>query len=189
MLMDLAKQLTILQGEQYSNSSIAKLHWQYGKNKYNETGLSILKKRHHFIKTACTMKKGNMQARLETSLILHCIPQRTVLNNTDIPASAIFWRIFSPTEITDFVQTMGDKNPIHKGPDAIIPGILLLSEVLNTVIDSEDLTMRFYNAALAGQSLYWNQLNKKHVEVYSKKRKVFDLIMGKPAKNRRDIDG
>ena len=44
MLMDLAKQLTILQGEQYSNSSIAKLHWQYGKNKYNETGLSILKK-------------------------------------------------------------------------------------------------------------------------------------------------
>ncbi|WP_196590912.1 hypothetical protein [Pectinatus frisingensis] len=189
MLMDLAKQLTILQGEQYSNSSIAKLHWQYGKNKYNETGLSILKKRHHFIKTACTITKENMQARLETSLILHHIPRTTISDNTDIPVTAIFWRIFSLTDIADFIQNVGDKNPIHKGSNAIIPGILLLSEVLNTVMDSKEIIMRFNNAALAGQPLYWNQLNKNQAEVYSKKGKVFNLIIGKPVKNRRDING
>ncbi len=189
MLMDLARQLTTLQEDQYRNSFIAKLHWQYGENEHNENGLRILEKRRCFIQTACTVTKGNIQARLETSLISHCIPRRVIADKSKNPAAATFWRSFSPADITGFVQSVGDKNPIHEGPAAVVPGILLLSEVLNTIADNKEIIMRFYHAALAGESLYWEQLDRNHADVYSEGKKVFNLIIGKQTGNRRNDNG
>lgn len=188
MLMDLARQLSGLQEDQYKNSSIARLHWQYGEAEHNENGLRILEKRHHLIKTSCTITKGKVQARLETSLILHCIPQ-VISDKTENQAAAIFWRSFSLTDITDFVKSVGDKNPIHEGPAAVVPGILLLSEVLNTITDIKEVSMRFYHAALAGEALYWEQLDMNHAEVYSGGKKIFNLIIGKPTVSGRNDNG
>ncbi len=62
----------------------------------------------------------------------------------------------SRTEIREWCDRIGDRNPIHKGKDAVVPGNLIASRVLSELEKSEtiaDFRFTFKHPATAGALL------------------------------------
>lgn len=62
------------------------------------------------------------------------------------------WRIFTATEIFDFVEEIGDKNKIHRLNPPIVPAMLIL-ETLCKEFPAKSIKLRFKNFIIAGEPL------------------------------------
>ena len=62
------------------------------------------------------------------------------------------WRIFTATEIFDFVEEIGDKNEIHRLNPPIVPAFLVL-ESLCAEFNPNFIKLKFKNFITAGESL------------------------------------
>lgn len=72
-----------------------------------------------------------------------------------IQSSENFWRAFTASEVTDFVDDVRDKNQIHRLNPPIVPGLLVLENLLAEKIfaDCQSIKLKFKNFITAGEPL------------------------------------
>lgn len=69
---------------------------------------------------------------------------------------------FSKDMINKYLTASGDTNPIHFGAKPIVPGLLMLSEILNQFPVS-DVSVRFYHSVFADENIYVSAEDNKIV--------------------------
>lgn len=72
-----------------------------------------------------------------------------------IQSSEKIWRVFTASEIFDFVSAVGDNNRIHRLNPPIVPGLLILETLLDCppISASKSLKLKFKNFITAGEPL------------------------------------
>ena len=65
------------------------------------------------------------------------------------------WRVFTASDILDFVESVGDKNEIHRFNPPIVPALLILETLLSDENFSScaGLKLKFKNFVTAGEPL------------------------------------
>ena len=72
-----------------------------------------------------------------------------------VPDGEILWRhVFSDEDIQAYLAVSGDSNEIHRGKDAVVPGLCFLERLLSS-LDEDDLRWRckFRKPVYAGEEL------------------------------------
>lgn len=71
-----------------------------------------------------------------------------------IQSSEKTWRVFTSTEIFEFVEAVGDLNPIHRMKPPIVPALLILEALLSEEFAHVDgLKLKFRNFVTADEPL------------------------------------
>ena len=71
-----------------------------------------------------------------------------------IQAAEKTWRVFTATEIFEFVEAVGDKSAIHRLNPPIVPALLILETLLSDRFAQVDgLKLKFRNFVTAGEAL------------------------------------
>ena len=145
MIRDLAKKLTAF--DDFVGSVVAELEFRRG----NFTAGADVVKIHSAmaIIKACTSQEELLvkliRPRSEISPALGC----------RIQSSEKIWRVFTASEVFEFVEDVGDKNQIHRLNPPIVPGLLLLE----TILECENFSacryvkLKFKNFITAGEPL------------------------------------
>ncbi len=160
-LRETSKILAQLKGERFMGGLIAKAVWQRGGNLPEEEGLTVLRDRRDTV-VACG-RVGDASLTL-TMLLGRFDPQdlekeiaaaRAEAAKENIANAGSPWHVFSPEEIGAFVQAVGDVNTIHQGDRPVVPGLLILEQVLKTTgyADVSSLTLKFIRPAFSGETL------------------------------------
>ena len=67
------------------------------------------------------------------------------------------WHIFNEQEVTEFIDDVGDNNPIHRGDKAVVPGFLLMEKIKDKLPKNiSRLALSFRNAVRLGDPLYFD---------------------------------
>lgn len=66
------------------------------------------------------------------------------------------WKIFSASEVEEFIAETDDDNPIHRGELPIVPGFLIVETLLadRRLSEQKKLRLRFKNYAKVGEELH-----------------------------------
>ena len=93
--------------------------------------------------------------RLSTTMLLNPAMDNT-LPAGDFPKEAMnsCWHTFTRQEVLDFVEAVGDTNPIHRTEQPVVPGLLLLETIKAGLPENLDvLELSFRNAVFSGDPL------------------------------------
>lgn len=83
-----------------------------------------------------------------------------------IQSSEKIWRVFTASEVSDFVQSVGDANKIYRLNPPIVPGLLLLETLNAEFSSSRSIKLKFKNFITAGEPLTLHGRDE-HFEIYS----------------------
>ena len=100
---------------------------------------------------------------LETEILVKMIRPRQKISpiiGCRVQNSEKIWRIFTATEIFDFVNEIGDENPIHQLNPPIVPGFLILEKLCAT-FEANFIKIKFKNFITAGEPLTLNVVENK----------------------------
>lgn len=182
MLMELARILSELKGSRYDGSVIARAHLITGRTLTAESlpaaGLEIKKEHEKSLQVVCHFAGRREYGSMEVMLFLHHESSASAESQVSVqlelqqPA----WRCFSMATIKDFVAVAGDTNPIHVGPEAVVPGLLLLQEIKRQQ-PVRDINLRFFQAARAGEELFWVQDSPQKVTIYGRNKKIAQAVL------------
>ena len=71
------------------------------------------------------------------------------------------WRQFAAAEVAEYLAVSGDTNSIHRGENAVVPGLLIMAELLREdIIDcaqSRRIAMKFIAPLRIGEAVYYLQ--------------------------------
>lgn len=156
MIRDLAKKLTAF--TDFVGCVLAELEFRRG----TFTAGAHVEKIHSAMAVICVRSS---QAELLVKLIRpHSQVQAAV--GSRIQSSEKIWRVFTASEVTEFVDDVGDKNQIHRLNPPIVPGLLLLESLLDCAEFSacRSLKLKFKNFITAGEPLTLSGA-EKHFEI------------------------
>ena len=65
------------------------------------------------------------------------------------------WHTFTPGEVAEFVHAVNDVNTIHQGEQPVVPGLLILEQLLRTpeYEGAANLTLKYIRPAFSGEAL------------------------------------
>lgn len=182
MLLELARILSQLKGSRYDGSVIARVHLITGRSLTEEgvsvTGLEIKKEHEKSLQVVCHLVNQGNSCSMEVMLFLHHEPSKAAEPQVvaQLELQQPVWRCFSLASIEAFVIAVGDTNPIHTGSKAVVPGLLLLREIQRQKPVS-DINLRFFQAARAGEELFWVQDSLHKVTIYSRNKKIAQVVL------------
>lgn len=161
---------------------IASLHWKYLQNKEyyepcrNLESISFTsKQRGNFYELQLTAPTESLDIKMMAVKKILVNDGGNIEHQKEESKSVnplgIAWRSFTCQEIMDFVNRIGDENPIHRTVHPIVPGCLLLEKLFETVTKQTEVTrfqeisarknrilnslfLRFRSAALGEEQLY-----------------------------------
>ncbi len=161
MLREVSRILAQLKGERFMGGLIAKAVWRQGGEMKEPEGLTVLRDRRDTV-VAC----GRIG---DTSLTLTMLLGR--FNPKDIEKEIAAaraeaakeapgtggrpWHTFTPQEVAEFVRAVNDVNTIHQGERPVVPGLLILEQLLQTsdYKGASNLTLKFVRPAFSGEAL------------------------------------
>lgn len=176
---ELARMLSTLQGEEYQGSVIARASWQrvlLG----GRTGVFIHRKGKKFqqVECSCAAENGGREMLCVMLMLGGKRPVREEKASDSVAAVQGTWsRRFSAEEITDFVLKVNDHNRIHQGEAPVVPGLLLLQDILEKYPD-QAAELRFYHAAFAAETIRL-QKTATGISAYAGEKKVFTAQIGR----------
>lgn len=153
MIRELAKRLTAF-GE-FVGSVIAEAELQRGSFTADDEVLKVHS-------AMALIRVRSSQAELLVKLIRPRSEVQAALG-CRIQSSEKIWRIFTASEVEEFVTAIGDANRIHRLNPPIVPGLLIL-ETLITCADfasCRTLKLKFKNFITAGEPLTLEDIGDK----------------------------
>ena len=154
----LIRALGSLAEERYQGSYIGKILWEKQAAALPTKGttrLIIERECRNFIRILVVLEaEQTIAARLQVGLFLvkekHEAEQQESMEDARAIA-AERWRVFSPQEIIDFVDSVGDQNEIHRSACPVVPGLFLLQQIAAELSLANQLELRFLQPLYAGQ--------------------------------------
>ena len=161
MLREVSRILAQLKGERFMGGLIAKAVWRQGGEMKEAEGLTVLRDRKDTV-IACG-RIGNTSLTL-TMLLGRFDPKELEKEIEAARAEAAKempetggkpWHTFTPGEVAEFVRAVNDVNTIHQGEQPVVPGLLILEQLLRTseYEDAKNLTLKFIRPAFSGEAL------------------------------------
>lgn len=144
-IRELAKKLTAF--EEFADYVITELKFQRGSF---DASAEVMK-----VHTAMALVRvSSADAELLVKLIRPRSEIKAALGSR-IQSSEKIWRVFTASEILEFITAVGDKNKIHQLNPPIVPGLLILETLLTCAEFSEikSLRLKFKNFITAGEPL------------------------------------
>lgn len=148
-MRDLAKIIAKVKGGSYDGAMIIKAVWKREPGADLEEPV-ILKENRKLL----VCKAHYQDASLTVTMLLgHQVPtgeqlmaDRGIETNTD----SVAWQRFSRQQVVDFVQEVGDSNPIHQTANPVVPGMLLMDAIKASLPDAmQELSLSFRNAVFS----------------------------------------
>ena len=170
MLREVSRILARLKGERFMGGLIAKAVWRRGGAMKEAEGLTVLRDRKDTV-IAC----GRIG---DTSLILTMLLGRFDPKDLEKEIAATRaeaaketrdetlawrpWHTFTAGEVAEFVNAVNDVNTIHQGENPVVPGLLILEQLLKTpeYRDAANLTLKFIRPAFAWEALFLAETGK-----------------------------
>ena len=161
MLREVSRILARLKGERFMGGLIAKAVWRRGGAMKEAEGLTVLRDRKETV-IACG-RKGDTSLTL-TMLLGRFDPKDLEKEIEAARAEAAKetpetggkpWHTFTPDEVSEFVRAVNDVNTIHQGERPVVPGLLILEQLLRTpgYADAAHRTLKFIRPAFSGEAL------------------------------------
>lgn len=143
MIRELAKKLSTF--DEFVDFVIIELQFRRGAF---EAGAEVLK-RHS---SMALLQASSSEAELIVKMIR---PRKeiTAAVGCRIQSSEKVWRVFTASEVSDFVAAVGDKNPIHQLKSPIVPAFLILETICAEFVDCQSIKLKFKNFITAGEPL------------------------------------
>ena len=175
-LLELARMLSTLRGDEYQGSVIARASWRRSPSN-GKTGVFVRRKGRHLqqLECCCAAEDGG-QEQLGVTLMLGGEPPLRKESGADTSVQTGLSQQFSAAEIKTFVRQVGDTNRIHQGDCPVVPGLLLLKAVLDRY-PGRDVELRFHQAVFAAETV-WLQEDGKEILAYVGEKKVFTARIG-----------
>ena len=153
MIRDLAKKLTAF--DEFVGTVIAELEFQRG----------LFTPRAEIVKVHSAMillRVSSSQAELSVKLIRPRVEIKAAIG-CRIQSSKKIWRVFTASEVLDFVTEIGDQNKIHRLNPPIVPGLLILEVLLSCPEFSscQKIKIKFKNFITAGEPLTLQGIGNK----------------------------
>lgn len=142
MIRELAKKLSAF--GQFVGFVIIELQFRRGTF---EAGAQIVKEHSSMV----LLRASSAEAELVVKMIR---PRKeiTAALGSRIQSAEKIWRVFMASEVSDFVQAVGDNNPIHRLNPPIVPAFLIL-ETICAKFPNQSIRLKFKNFITAGESL------------------------------------
>ena len=161
MLREVSRILAQLKGERFMGGLIAKAVWRQGGEMKEPEGLTVLRDRKETV-IACG-RIGDTSLTL-TMLLGRFDPKDLEKEIEAARAEAAKetpetggkpWHTFTPNEVAEFVHAVNDVNTIHQGEQPVVPGLLILEQLLRTpeYEGTKNLTLKFIRPAFSGEAL------------------------------------
>lgn len=168
MIRDLAKKLSAF--SEFAGTVIAELELRRGTFTDNAEVLKVHS-------AMALIRVSTAQAELLVKLIRPRSEVQAALG-CRIQSSEKIWRVFTPSEVAEFVTAVGDKNKIHRLNPPIVPGILLLEVLINCAdfATCRTLKLKFKNFITAGEPLSLRNIGDKFEIVGAGVRKVLITV-------------
>jgi len=111
-------------------------------------GAEVLKK----YSSMALVRTRSSQAELSVKLIR---PRKEIFPalGCRIQSSEKIWRVFTASEVSEFVSAIGDENKIHRLNPPIVPALLILEALSAQFPDCKAIKLRFKNFITAGEPL------------------------------------
>lgn len=170
MLREVSRILARLKGERFMGGLIAKAVWRRGGAMKEAEGLTVLRDRKDTV-IACgrigdtsltlTMLLGRFDPKdLEKEIA--ATRAEAAKETRDETLAWRPWHTFTPGEVAEFVNAVNDVNTIHQGENPVVPGLLILEQLLKTpeYRDAANLTLKFIRPAFSGEALFLAETGK-----------------------------
>ena len=156
MIRELAKKLSSF--AEFVDFVIIELQFRRGTF---EASLEILK--HH--SSMALLQASSPEAELIVKMIR---PRKEIAAalSCRIQSSEKIWRMFTASEVLEFAQAVGDKNPIHQLKSPIVPAFLILETICAQFVDCQSIKLKFKNFITSGEPLSLH-VNGNRLEITS----------------------
>lgn len=149
----LAKIIAKVKGGSYDGAMIIKAVWKREPGAGLEEPV-ILKENRKLL----VCKAHYQDASLTVTMLLgHQVPtgeQLMANRGTGANTDSVAWRRFSRQRVVDFVQEVGDSNPIHQTVNPVVPGMLLMDAIKASLPNGlQELSLSFRNAVFSSDIL------------------------------------
>lgn len=161
MLREVSRILAQLKGERFMGGLIAKAVWRQGGEMKEPEGLTVLRDRKDTV-IACgrigdtsltlTMLLGRFDPK---DLEKEIDAARAEAAKETPPEGGKPWHTFTPDEVVEFCGAVNDVNTIHQGERPVVPGLLILEQLLKTpgYDNAANVTLKFIRPAFSGEAL------------------------------------
>ena len=163
MLREVSRILARLKGERFMGGLIAKAVWRRGGEMKEAEGLTVLRDRKDTV-IACgrigdtsltlTMLLGRFDPKdLEKEIA--AVRAEAAKETRDETLAWRDWHTFTPGEVAELVHAVNDVNTIHQGERPVVPGLLILEQLLKTpdYAGAANLALKFIRPAFSGEAL------------------------------------
>ena len=159
MLREVSRILAQLKGERFMGGLIAKAVWRQGGEMKESAGLTVLRDRKETViacgrigDTSLTMLLGRFDPK---DLEKEIKAARAEAAKETPETGGKPWHTFTPNEVAEFVHAVNDVNTIHQGEQPVVPGLLILEQLLRTpeYEGAKNLTLKFIRPAFSGEAL------------------------------------
>ncbi len=96
----------------------------------------------------------------------------------EMPEAGKLLGAISISEIEAFVTAVGDKNPLHQGESAIVPGCMLLDLVRKELPEARGIEIRFKAPIFANQEIHLFPLGERDYQLLAGDGVVAGIIRG-----------
>ena len=147
-VLHLARMMAEMRLAEYEGARIAKISWRKEPRPGMGYGVRFQKHGTRFLRIVCCETKQPLMGEISASLMLgkggvgksQSVPkEERILKQTGTT-----WRCFSYAEVLAFVAAAGDANSIHRQEPAIVPGMLILQELLGEHPMAQRMEIRFF---------------------------------------------
>ncbi len=101
-----------------------------GKNKEEFFKASLLKRNSMLAVFQVYGNYGKLEGKLELTLIKHDLINSVRKGQKGKTGKMYGTLVFSSEQVSRFLDSVSDSNPIHKGDDAIVPGFMIMNQVV-----------------------------------------------------------
>ena len=142
MIRELAKKLSAF--AEVADFVIIELQFKRGTF---EAGAQVVKEHSSMV----LLRASSAEAELVVKMIR---PRKeiTAAVGSRIQSSERIWRVFTASEVLDFVAAVGDNNSIHQLNPPIVPAFLIL-ETICAEVPNQSIKLKFKNFITAGEPL------------------------------------
>ncbi len=161
MLREVSRILAQLKGERFMGGLIAKAVWRRGGEMKEAEGLTVLRDRKETV-IAC----GRIgDTSLTLTMLLGRFDPKDLEKEIEAARSEAAkeprgpegrpWHTFTPAEVAEFVSAVNDVNTIHQGERPVVPGLLILEQLLQTpgYENATNMALKFVRPAFSGEEL------------------------------------